>query len=508
MEEDILFSGKKHVDEVRSINRDLTQKALHMRCRSYLSKVKEKLLVETIFEIDSSKKNLLKVTRDIEQQRDIIARQKEELEEKNLQLEQLKESLEQRVRERTADLEKVNRELRQEMLQRKEAEEEREKMRGQLLQSQKMESIGRLAGGVAHDFNNLLTAILGFSRLALLKLSEDDPLARDLNIILEAGEKGAALNRQLLAFSRKQTLKMTVMSMNRVVDNMINILGRMVGADMEIQFHPDQNLQNMMADVGQVEQVLLNLVVNARDAMPCGGRIVIETANVELDKEYARLHEGVKPGSYVMMAVTDTGSGMPAEVQAKVFDPFFTTKEKGKGTGLGLSTVHGIVKQHSGHIFVYSEVDSGTTFKIYFPATDAEGERQAVRQELSMPRGSETVLVVDDDPAIRRLVADTLQPLGYRILDAPCGEDALEVAQQYCDDIGLLLTDVIMPGMDGKALSIQFSGKCPKAKVVFMSGYTDNVLSGRGEFDSNVNYIQKPFSPTQLARELRLVLDG
>lgn len=509
MVEDILETGSRHVGEVRAINRDLVEKALHMRCVSYLSKIKEQLLLQTIFEIDSSKKALAEMARDVKEKQETIRLQNEELEEKNLYLRSLQEELERRVDERTSELEIVNQELRREVDERKRAEKEKKLYQEQFLQAQKMDSLGRLAGGVAHDFNNLLTAILGYSRLALRKLDADSPLAKDLNVILDAGERGAALIRQLMTLSRKQKLHMRVVNLNDVVGNMSEILRRMVGAHLEIEILPCKGGCNVMADISQVEQVLLNLAVNARDAMPNGGRLIIETVNVRVDKSHYKYKEGMPPGTYVMLSVTDTGEGMAPEVRDKIFEPFFTTKARGKGTGLGLSTVHGIVTQHKGYISVISEVGEGSTFRVYFKTTEKEMETAVSKESSAMPHGAETILVVDDDPAILDLVTDTLQPLGYRVLEAPGGEDALELARCDGNPIHLLLTDVIMPGMNGGRLRDEFKMLYPDTKVVFMSGYVDSIVVQQvGGGKKGVEIVQKPFSPGKLARKLRGILDG
>lgn len=507
MKEDILSLGKKNVNEVRDINRDLTEKALRMRCQSYLSKIKEKLLVQTIFEIDNSKKSLERLTDNIRSQRDTIAKQKKQLEEKNRQLEELKQDLERRVEERTTELLEVNAELRQEIAERQRAEEEKQKYREHFLQAQKMESVGRLAGGVAHDFNNLLTAILGYSRLALQKLPPEHQLNKHLNIILEAGEKGAALNRQLLALSRKQVLQMKVVDVNAMVENLARILARIVGDDLEVCIHTSKDTCNIMADIGQLEHVLLNLSVNARDAMPKGGLLTIETAAVTLDGIYKEKHQEIPPGDYTMLAVSDTGTGMPPEIAAKIFEPFFTTKERGKGTGLGLATVHGIVSQHNGHIFVYSEPGQGTTFKCYFPVTDKAPEEKKAVKKSTMPRGSETVLVVDDEETIRHLVKDTLTPLGYRVIEARRGSEALEISRDASHGVDLLITDVIMQGMNGKELRDRYIEEFPGSRVILMSGYTGTIIAQHGIVVPGSAFIQKPFSPTQLAEQVRLVLD-
>ncbi len=389
----------------------------------------------------------------------------------------------------------------------KAAEEERRKLQSQLMQIQKMESIGRLTGGIAHDFNNVLTAILGFAELALYKLADNHPARDNINIILDSGEKGARLVRQLLAFSRKQILEMKVINVNSTIDNIEKMLYRLIGEDIQLVVQTRSSLRNILADSGQLEQVVMNLVVNARDAMPSGGRLTIETAMVSFDEEYARNHEGLKPGPYVMLSVTDTGEGISLEIRKKIFEPFFTTKPMGKGTGLGLSTVYGIDKQHNGYIDVNSEPGRGTTFKIYLPVVEEKESKELVKNDIGVAPGMETILVVDDEPYIRKLVRSSLSAVGYRILEASSAEEALAICEDFEGKIDLLLTDVIMPGMDGKRLAEMFYSRRPKTKVVFISGYTDEILAHRGVLDPGVIYIAKPITPTMLSKKVRQVLD-
>ncbi len=391
-------------------------------------------------------------------------------------------------------------------LEREKTEEEKQNLQFQLLQSQKLESVGRLSSGVAHDFNNMLSVIIGYSELALMNLPEVHPVRENLNIIKDAGEKASALTGQLLAFSRKQILEIKVVNLNSIIENM-KMLTKLIGEDILLKLNIELPTKNIMADPGQIEQILMNLTVNARDAMPCGGRLIIETADVVLDEEYARLHEGVRPGSYIMLSVTDTGVGMNREVQEKLFEPFFTTKEVGKGTGLGFSTVYGIVKQHKAYIFVYSEEGKGTTFKIYFPATEKEAKVLLSKVQTTMQRGTETILVVDDEPSIRDLVMDSLQPLGYKVTEASCYAEALQICEMKEETIDLLLTDVIMPGKSGRELADLFQEKQPETKIVFMSGYSEKYFSPHEESRERIVFIQKPLVPSMLTKRLREILE-
>jgi signal transduction histidine kinase len=377
----------------------------------------------------------------------------------------------------------------------------------QLHQSQKMESIGRLAGGVAHDFNNILTAIIGFSELAQTKLPEDHPVRRDLKIVREAGEKASVLVRKLLAFSRKQILEMSVVNLKELIDDILKLLGRIIGEDVYFEVNSDKDAGNIKADPSQVEQILMNLVINARDAMPEGGRISIETSKVVLGGDYAKIHEGIVPGPYVLLAITDSGKGMSTEVQEKIFEPFFTTKGA-EGTGLGLATVYGIVKQHKGHIFVYSEQGIGTTFKIYFPATEESPRKKHFISPAMVPRGNETLLVVDDDKSILNLIIDTLQPLGYNIIEATCAEEVLEFVERSDGKFDLLLTDMVMPGKNGRELARSVKEKYPETKVIFMSGYTSDIIAKKGVLQDGEIFIQKPLSPMNLAGRIRQLLDS
>ncbi len=384
------------------------------------------------------------------------------------------------------------------------AEEEQRKLQAELLQIQKMDSIGRLAGGVAHDFNNILSAIIGFSQLALMKLPDDHPAVESLRIVYDSGERAASLTRQLLAFSRKQVLEMKVINLNTIIENMAKMLRRVIGENITLDLNLQNPIKNILADAGQMEQVLMNLLVNARDAMPSGGRVKVETTEVCLHEE-ADLK--VTPGSYVTVSVTDTGTGMSREIQERIFEPFFTTKGMGKGTGLGLSTVYGIVKQHDGHITVQSEQGRGTTFTVYFPLVNRETDVVNVQKRSKLIGGAETVLVVDDEPSIRKLLMQTMQPLGYKLLDSPSGEDAVKLSDAYPGAIDLLITDVVMSGMNGMQLAETLRQRRTGIKVIFMSGYTDNAIVQQDMVNRKLILMQKPLIPTVLAAKIREVLD-
>jgi CheY-like chemotaxis protein len=371
-----------------------------------------------------------------------------------------------------------------------------------------MEAVGRLAGGVAHDFNNILTAINGYGDLTLRKLSTNDPLRAYVQEIVKSGERASNLTRQLLAFSRKQILQPRVLDLNSVVSDMERMLGRLLGEDVSLHIRMKGGLPRVKVDPGQIEQVLMNLAINARDAMPEGGDLTVETSRAELDDAYARKHLGARPGPYVMLAVSDTGCGMTEEVKARAFEPFFSTKEVGKGTGLGLSTVYGIVKQSDGYVALYSEVGYGTTFKVYLPVADApadaEGSGHAAED---LPRGTETVLLVEDEESVRRVARTALEMGGYKVLEAADGGDALLVSRQYEGAIHLALTDVVMPRMNGRALAEQLVRARPSMSVLYMSGYTEDAISRHGVLEEGVNFIQKPFAPDVLLRKVKEVLD-
>ena len=385
-------------------------------------------------------------------------------------------------------------------------EQEREHA-AQLQQSQKMEAVGRLAGGVAHDFNNLLTAITGYSDLSLRRLQPGDPLRRNIEEVKRAAGRAADLTHQLLAFSRKQVLQPRVLDLNGVILEMEKMLRRLIGEDMELLYDLNTSLGRVKADPGQLQQVLLNLAVNARDAMPGGGKLTIQTANTYLDREYAGQHVAVVPGPYVVLAVSDNGCGMDEATRAKIFEPFFTTKQQGEGTGLGLATVYGIVKQSHGNIWVYSEVGQGTTFKIYLPLVegDAEPLRPAERVE-SLSAGTETILLVEDDEMVRRITSTILRQAGYEVLEAVDGESALRTCRQHEGTIHLALTDVVMPGMSGRVVADRLKELRPDVGVLFMSGYTEEAIVRHGVLHEGVNFLEKPFTPDTLTRKAREVL--
>jgi two-component system cell cycle sensor histidine kinase/response regulator CckA len=384
---------------------------------------------------------------------------------------------------------------------------ERRNLEDQLRQAQKMEGIGRLAAGVAHDFNNLLTAIGGRCYLVLNALTSENPIRREIEIIQDAAERAAKLTHQLLAFSRKQILEPRVLDLNTIVTGIEPLLQRMIREDIEIATALDPAAGRVKADVGQIEQVLLNLGVNASDAMPHGGRLTLATGDVTLDEAYARTHAEVEPGPHVVLSVSDTGHGMTPEVQARIFEPFFTTKEVGKGTGLGLATVYGIAKQSGGHITVYSELGHGTVFKLYLPRVEeAPGIAEPERPMEIARHGSETVLLVEDDEALRTLAREILSIQGYTVLDATTPSEALRLAEAHPGPIHILLTDVVMPQMNGRQVADHLLAARPGLKVLFMSGYTDAAIVQHGVLQPGTHFLQKPFTPDGLSRKVREVL--
>jgi two-component system, cell cycle sensor histidine kinase and response regulator CckA len=389
-----------------------------------------------------------------------------------------------------------------------ESEEKLRMSEDQLRMSQKLEAVGQLAGGVAHDFNNLLTVISGYSELVLSRLSESDDNRSKVQEIKRAAERASTLTRQLLAFSRKQVLQPKLFDLNSLVSDMSKMLRRLIGEHIEVSTVLGQTAP-INADPGQIEQVLMNLVVNARDAMPNGGRLTIETAHVEIDEAYASTHLGVQAGPYVMLAVSDSGSGIDPETRKHIFEPFFTTKEQGKGTGLGLSTVYGIVKQSGGHIWLYSELDQGTVFKVYLPAaTEREIDTTVAPNRVPLPRGTETILIVEDEPQIRNLAFDCLAFCGYDVLASANGIEALKLLERLQRPIDLVLTDVVMPKLSGRELSERIAAIYPSAKMLFMSGYTNDAVVNHGILDGATWFIQKPFTLESLLRRVREVLDS
>jgi signal transduction histidine kinase/CheY-like chemotaxis protein len=385
---------------------------------------------------------------------------------------------------------------------------EHRKLEEQVRQAQKMESVGRLAGGVAHDFNNLLTVITGYSELLLQKIGNESPMRGQVEEIKRAGEQAASLTQQLLAFSRKQIIEPKVVHLDGLVAEMHKMLTRLIGENIALQATTGKSLGSVKVDPGRFQQILMNLVVNARDSMPDGGKIVIETANVDLDEGYCAVHPYVKPGRYVMVAVSDTGKGMSEEVKAHIFEPFFTTKGMGSGTGLGLATTYGAVHQAGGSIEVYSEVGIGTTLRIYLPRIEEEALKpEKVDRPTDLPGGTETVLIVEDEGTLRNLCVQILKQLGYRVLQARNGTEAIAVAQGYGERIDLLLTDVVMPGMNGADLATQLVLHHREMRVLFTSGYTEDVISHHGVLAEGVSFIGKPYTPSALARKVREVIN-
>ena len=379
----------------------------------------------------------------------------------------------------------------------------------QLSQAQKMESVGQLAGGVAHDFNNLLTAIMGYSQLSLREAPPESPISSNLQEVGKAAERAANLTSQLLAFSRRQVIEPQVIDLNDLVINLDKMLRRLIAEDIELVTLPATGLEPIQADPGQMEQVLMNLTVNARDAMPAGGKLTIETANVTLDAEYVQQHGDASPGRHVMVSVSDTGMGISEEVRGHIFEPFFTTKEVGEGTGLGLATCFGIVQQSCGHIEVDSEPGQGTSFRVYLPVTEETYEAQTEIVDSSIsPQGKETVLLAEDEPLVRSMVATVLRGRGYEVLEAVNGEEALRMVQQHGGEgIDLLLTDVVMPQMGGPELVEKLHATHPEIKILFTSGYTGDYLPEANTLTTGIAFLAKPYMPDALAVKVREVLD-
>jgi two-component system, cell cycle sensor histidine kinase and response regulator CckA len=382
-------------------------------------------------------------------------------------------------------------------------------LEAQFLQAHKMEAVGLLAGGVAHDFNNLLNVILGYTEIMMEELAPDSPIRKDLEQVKNAGLRAASLTTQLLAFSRKQILQPEILDLNTVITNTSSMLRRLIGEDIKLISNIQPDLGMVNADPGKMQQVIMNLAINARDAMSHGGTLILETANVDFGENYMLEHPVAKPGPYVMLAVSDNGIGMDAVTRQRIFEPFFTTKEKSKGTGLGLSTVYGIVKQSSGFIWVYSEPGKGTTFKIYFPRVRGQVVEKPVEKRTGSGfRGSETVLVVEDEKAVRAIACRILRERGYTVLDAPNGAIGLDIAKDYAGNINLALTDVVMPGMSGADFVSRLKQDRPDIKALYISGYTDSAIIHNGTLDPNIAFLQKPFSIEGLARKIREVLES
>jgi two-component system, cell cycle sensor histidine kinase and response regulator CckA len=386
---------------------------------------------------------------------------------------------------------------------------ERHILEQQLRQAQKMEAVGRLAGGVAHDFNNLLMVIKGHTELLMNALPPADGMARKIMQIDRAADRATALTKQLLAFSRMQVLQPRVMNLNGVVEDMGKLLPRLIGEDIELGIRPAADLGAIRADASQMEQIIMNLAVNARDAMPTGGRLVIETSNAELDRTYNSTHPIVKPGRYVLLAVSDTGTGMDADTQAHIFEPFFTTKEPGKGTGLGLATVYGVVKQSGGFIWVYSELGNGTSFKIYLPRVDQPEDKGSLPPPFAeAPRGTETVLLAEDEQDVREVAREFLESGGYTVIEAHNGAEALRLAAEHKSTIDLLVTDMVMPGMTGKELAGRLQHQHSGIGVIYMSGYSEQTAAETTQADANMLLLTKPFSRGSILRTVREALNA
>jgi two-component system cell cycle sensor histidine kinase/response regulator CckA len=383
---------------------------------------------------------------------------------------------------------------------------DRRALEDQFRQAQKMEAVGRLAGGVAHDFNNLLMVISGYAEVILAGLDFDHPLREKATAIQQASDRATTLTRQLLAFSRKQLLELKVVDVNAIVADMERLLRPLIGENVELVAKLAPKAGHVRADAGQLEQVLMNLVVNAKDAMPAGGRLSIQTRNLVLDESHRRGQTFIHPGNYVMLSVTDTGTGMDKETQSRIFEPFFTTKEKGKGTGLGLSTVYGIVKQSGGYVIVQSELGHGTSFHIYLPQVEGIIEKHAAPVAGATAGGTETILLVEDEESVRQLVRDTLEAKGYNVVDAENGEAGLAAAARHMGNIDLVITDVVMPGLGGREMVERLSVTRPEAKVLFLSGYTEDAILSEGSIQSGTAFLQKPFTLQNLSRKVREVL--
>lgn len=474
----------------------------HLRDEIFERKQVEKNLEEALAALQDTKRELIKTN-------EALTLENQERRKAEDALRIAYDELELRVEKRTVELQESNTLLRREITERMRAEEEKEKMFSQFLQAQKMESIGQLAGGVAHDFNNILTTILGFSQILMLTMPKDDPKWTYIESIYEAGERASSLTRQLLAFSRKQVMELQVLNLDDLLQNMTKMLGRLIGEQVEMKLQLQSQAGRIKADAGQIEQIIMNLAVNARDAMPAGGCLTIQTADILLKQEEAATYGDMPAGRYVVLRVRDNGEGMTEEVQKEIFKPFFTTKVRGKGTGLGLATVYGIVKQHNASIYVESEVGQGTQFSIFFPATEEDvcESVPALPQKDTVREATEAILVVDDDQSIRHMVESTLTQLGYRCLTAANGKEALHRIQNCGEKIDLLLSDIVMPEMNGPELAAHFREKYPQSPVVFMSGYMSNI-DINSILSSGNSFIRKPFTITQLLNKFGEVLDA
>jgi len=382
---------------------------------------------------------------------------------------------------------------------------ERKRLEERIRQTHKLEAIGSLAGGIAHDFSNLLTIVIGYCEMGIAIVEEDSAVRNNLDNILDAAERATTLTQQLLAFSRKQVLDVKIVNLNTVVHRMMKMLNRILEDSISLTFNQGDSLANIKADPGKLDQVFVNLVINARDAMAGGGSLIIETANVLVDENYPDYQEDMSPGSYVLITLADTGIGMSQAVINKIFDPFFTTKSH--GTGLGLATLYGIIKQHNGFIIVDSELNKGTTFKLLFPAVEDVEEKFITHDKTIEEKGSETILIIDDEPTILDMVADTLKPLGYTTLKASSGEESVELASNYEGSIHLILSDIVMKGLNGIQAVENIKKKRPEVKVIFMSGYPEHVINGRGMFVGGTSFMQKPLRASQLSRKIREILD-
>ncbi|NOY52507.1 MAG: PAS domain S-box protein [Deltaproteobacteria bacterium] len=614
-DKEIVRTSDRQLTEILTINKELTEKSLRMRCLSYLAEVKSELLTQTVYEIGRSKKILQQINLDLTSSHTTLKHQQEIVRAQN-------EELERCVAERVADLQHSNKTLREEIEAHRKSEKQlllfrtllnhsndeifvidpergtfldvnektctelgysrvellsrsvidveqtipdlaawqthvkelahmgtalfpgihirkdgttfpvevsasyireedtaylvavarnitdRKKLEAQFLQSQKMEAIGRFAGGIAHDFNNLLTAIIGYSEMLLLDRTPKSGDYDEIKTIRETAERASQLTRRILAFSKRPVMEPTLFNLNDILRDMEKMLTRLLGEDIEFRFEPDADLRTIKADPGQVEQVLLNLVVNARDAMPDGGRLTVATTNIRLDPSYVQAHPEIRTGDYVLLSVTDTGIGMEEEVRTHIFDPYFTTKED--GTGLGLSTVYGIVRQNGGHLYVYSEIEQGTTFKVYFPVATQGGVTKEVlqKEETSLPHGRETLLVVEDEQTIITLVLQVLESLDYNVRTAMSGEEALRLIAERDRPPDLLITDVILTGIGGPEMAVEMKKKWADLKVLFMSGYADRRIAKLSELPEPMAFLPKPFTPGELARKVREILDG